>query len=55
MDDEEARFKIQEQFGRAYNDDDFIIFNVAVRYPETVVSNRLEPRQEIIVNTQLGE
>ncbi|XP_076675090.1 glycerophosphocholine phosphodiesterase GPCPD1 isoform X4 [Andrena cerasifolii] len=36
MDDEEARFKIQEQFGRAYNDDDFIILNVAVRYPETV-------------------
>ncbi|XP_031850535.1 glycerophosphocholine phosphodiesterase GPCPD1 isoform X2 [Nomia melanderi] len=36
MNDEEARFKIQEQFGRAYNEDDFIVFNVAVRYPETV-------------------
>ncbi|XP_076161631.1 glycerophosphocholine phosphodiesterase GPCPD1 isoform X2 [Ptiloglossa arizonensis] len=36
MNDEEARFKIQEQFGRAYNEDDFIIFSAAVRYPETV-------------------
>ncbi|XP_078044798.1 glycerophosphocholine phosphodiesterase GPCPD1 isoform X2 [Augochlora pura] len=36
MNDEEARFKIQEQFGRAYYEDDFIVFNVAVRYPETV-------------------
>lgn len=36
MNDEEAHFKIQEQFGRAYNEDDFIIFNVAVRYPETI-------------------
>ncbi|KZC11953.1 Glycerophosphocholine phosphodiesterase GPCPD1 [Dufourea novaeangliae] len=36
MSDEEARFKIQEQFGRAYHEDDFIIFNVAVRYPEIV-------------------
>ncbi|XP_076232782.1 glycerophosphocholine phosphodiesterase GPCPD1 isoform X2 [Calliopsis andreniformis] len=36
MNDEEARYKIQEQFGRAYNEDEFIIFNVAVRYPETV-------------------
>ncbi|XP_076654229.1 glycerophosphocholine phosphodiesterase GPCPD1 isoform X2 [Halictus rubicundus] len=36
MNDEEARFKIQEQFGRACHEDDFIVFNVAVRYPETV-------------------
>ncbi|XP_015189141.1 PREDICTED: glycerophosphocholine phosphodiesterase GPCPD1-like isoform X2 [Polistes dominula] len=36
MNDEEIRFKYQEQFGRAYVEDDFIIFNVAVRYPETV-------------------
>ncbi|XP_017875256.1 glycerophosphocholine phosphodiesterase GPCPD1-like isoform X2 [Ceratina calcarata] len=36
MNDEEARFKIQEQFGRAYNEDEFVIFNVAVRYPETI-------------------
>ncbi|KOC63791.1 Glycerophosphocholine phosphodiesterase GPCPD1 [Habropoda laboriosa] len=36
MNDEEAHFKIQEQFGRAYNEDEFIIFNVAVRYPETI-------------------
>ncbi|XP_043253704.1 glycerophosphocholine phosphodiesterase GPCPD1-like isoform X1 [Colletes gigas] len=35
-DEEEARFKIQEQFGRAYNEDEFIVFNVAVRYPETI-------------------
>lgn len=41
MNDEEARFKIQEQFGRAYNEDDFIIFSAAVRYPETVVSNHI--------------
>lgn len=38
MNDDEACFKYQEQFGRAYNEDEFIIFNVAVRYPETVVS-----------------
>lgn len=36
MNDEEANFKYQDQFGRAYNDDEFLIFNVAVRYPETV-------------------
>ncbi|XP_034182768.1 glycerophosphocholine phosphodiesterase GPCPD1 isoform X3 [Osmia lignaria lignaria] len=36
MNDEEAHFKLQEQFGRAYNEDEFIIFNVAVRYPETI-------------------
>ncbi|XP_076383974.1 glycerophosphocholine phosphodiesterase GPCPD1 isoform X3 [Megalopta genalis] len=36
MNDEEAHFKIQEQFGRAYHEDDFIVFNVAVRYPETI-------------------
>lgn len=38
MNDEEARFKFQEQFGRPYNEDEFVIFNVAVRYPETIVS-----------------
>ena len=38
MTDEEATFKYQEQFGRAYDEDEFLIFNVAVRYPETVVS-----------------
>jgi hypothetical protein len=38
MNDEEAHFKYQDQFGRAYSDDEFLIFNVAVRYPETVVS-----------------
>lgn len=37
MNDEEARFKLQDQFGRAYNEDEFIIFNVAIQYPETVV------------------
>ncbi|XP_011162338.1 glycerophosphocholine phosphodiesterase GPCPD1 [Solenopsis invicta] len=36
MDDEEARFTFQEQFGRPYNENDFLIFNVAVRYPETI-------------------
>ncbi|KAL6449256.1 hypothetical protein ACFW04_000713 [Cataglyphis niger] len=36
MNDEEARFKSQEQFGRPYNEDEFLIFNVAVRYPETI-------------------
>ncbi|XP_035718049.1 glycerophosphocholine phosphodiesterase GPCPD1-like isoform X2 [Vespa mandarinia] len=36
MNDEEAHFKCQEQFGRAYKEDECIIFNVAVRYPETV-------------------
>ncbi|KAK2576031.1 hypothetical protein KPH14_007381 [Odynerus spinipes] len=35
MNDEEARFKYQEQFGRAYKEDEFVNFNVAVRYPET--------------------
>lgn len=38
MNDEEAHFKYQEQFGREYNEEDFVIFNVAVRYPETIVS-----------------
>lgn len=42
MNDEEAHFKMQEQFGRAYNEDEFIIFNVAVRYPETIVSNHIK-------------
>ncbi|KAG7208839.1 hypothetical protein KM043_015026 [Ampulex compressa] len=36
MNDEESHFKFQEQFGRAYNEDEFVIFNVAVRYPETI-------------------
>ncbi|XP_012226995.1 glycerophosphocholine phosphodiesterase GPCPD1 isoform X2 [Linepithema humile] len=36
MNDEEARLKFQEQFGRPYNEDEFVIFNVAVRYPETI-------------------
>ncbi|XP_011868687.1 PREDICTED: glycerophosphocholine phosphodiesterase GPCPD1-like [Vollenhovia emeryi] len=36
MNDEEARFTSQEQFGRPYNEDEFLIFNVAVRYPETI-------------------
>lgn len=36
MNDEETRFKYQEQFGRACKEDEFIIFNVAVRYPETI-------------------
>ncbi|XP_051167011.1 glycerophosphocholine phosphodiesterase GPCPD1-like isoform X2 [Leptopilina boulardi] len=36
MNDEEAHFKYQAQFGREYNEDDFVIFNVAVRYPETI-------------------
>ncbi|XP_031779389.1 glycerophosphocholine phosphodiesterase GPCPD1 isoform X2 [Nasonia vitripennis] len=36
MNDEEAQFKYQAQFGRAYDEDGFLIFNVAVRYPETV-------------------
>lgn len=40
MNDEEARFKFQEQFGRPYDEDEFLIFNVAVRYPETIVSFR---------------
>lgn len=38
MNDEEARFTFQKQFGRPYNEDEFLIFNVAVRYPETIVS-----------------
>ncbi|XP_044014465.1 glycerophosphocholine phosphodiesterase GPCPD1-like isoform X1 [Aphidius gifuensis] len=36
MNDEEARYKYQEQFGRAYEDDECVIFSVAVRYPETI-------------------
>ncbi|XP_008553502.1 glycerophosphocholine phosphodiesterase GPCPD1 isoform X1 [Microplitis demolitor] len=36
MNDEEATYKNQEQFGRAYEEDEFLIFNVAVRYPETI-------------------
>lgn len=42
MNDEEARLKFQEQFGRPYNEDEFVIFNVAVRYPETIVSFHVE-------------
>lgn len=38
MNDEEATFKYQEQFGRTYEEDEFLIFSVAVRYPETIVS-----------------
>ncbi|XP_043276191.1 glycerophosphocholine phosphodiesterase GPCPD1-like isoform X2 [Venturia canescens] len=36
MNDEEATFKYQEQFGRAYQEDEFVVFNVAVRYPDTI-------------------
>lgn len=36
MNDEEAKFKSQEQFGRPYNEDEFVIFNVAVRYTDTI-------------------
>lgn len=36
MNDEEAQFRYQEQFGRAYAEDDCIIFNIAVRYLESV-------------------
>lgn len=42
MNDEEAKFKSQEQFGRPYNENEFLIFNVAVRYTETIVSFRVE-------------
>lgn len=42
MNDEEAKFKSQEQFGRPYNEDEFLIFNVAVRYTDTIVSFRVE-------------
>ena len=42
MNDEEARLTIQEQFGRPYNEDEFLLFNVAVRYPETIVSFHLD-------------
>lgn len=42
MNEEEARFKSQEQFGHPYNEDEFLIFNVAVRYPETIVSYHVE-------------
>nr|XP_050862729.1 glycerophosphocholine phosphodiesterase GPCPD1-like isoform X1 [Vespula vulgaris]XP_050862730.1 glycerophosphocholine phosphodiesterase GPCPD1-like isoform X1 [Vespula vulgaris] len=36
MNDEEAQFRYQEQFGRAYAEDECIIFNIAVRYLESV-------------------
>ncbi|XP_033229082.1 glycerophosphocholine phosphodiesterase GPCPD1-like [Belonocnema kinseyi] len=36
MNDEEVSFKHQEQFGRVYNEDDFLVFNVAVLNPETI-------------------
>ncbi|CAD6227564.1 GSCOCG00001248001-RA-CDS [Cotesia congregata] len=36
MNDDEATYKNQEQFGRAYEDDEFLTFSVAVRYPETI-------------------
>ncbi|XP_032674254.1 glycerophosphocholine phosphodiesterase GPCPD1-like isoform X1 [Odontomachus brunneus] len=36
MNDEEARFQVQEQFGRPYDEDEFALFSVAVRYPETI-------------------
>lgn len=43
MNDEEATLKYQEQFGRAYVEDEFVVFNVAVRYPETIVSIKQNP------------
>ena len=46
MNDEEASFKYQEQFGREFAEDEFIIFNVAVRYPETMVSNKDSKKQK---------
>lgn len=52
MNDQEAHFKYQAQFGRVYDEDDFLIFNVAIRYPETVVSvlNKLNKHEANIVN-----
>ncbi|KYQ47374.1 Putative glycerophosphocholine phosphodiesterase GPCPD1 [Trachymyrmex zeteki] len=41
MNDEEARLMVQEQFGRPYNEDEFLLFNVAVRYPETIRRDRM--------------
>ncbi|XP_046466524.1 glycerophosphocholine phosphodiesterase GPCPD1 isoform X1 [Neodiprion pinetum] len=36
LNDEDVCFKYQDQFGHAYRDEEFIVFNVAVRYPETI-------------------
>lgn len=37
LNDENPRLKLQDQFGRVYNEDDCMIFNVAVQHPETIV------------------
>ncbi|XP_011302442.1 glycerophosphocholine phosphodiesterase GPCPD1 isoform X2 [Fopius arisanus] len=36
MNDEEATFRYQQQFGRPYEEDETVIFSVAVRYPDTI-------------------
>lgn len=36
MNDDEAKYSYQKQFGRAYEDNECLIFSVAVRYPETI-------------------
>lgn len=51
MNDEEATYKNQEQFGRAYEEDEFLIFNVAVRYPETIVSIKNNIKNLYIINS----
>jgi hypothetical protein len=41
MNEKEWEFRLQEQFGRAYNPSDCIIFSVSMHFPETVVSINL--------------
>lgn len=38
MNENEWEFRLQEQFGRAYNPNDCIIFSVSMHFPEAVVS-----------------
>lgn len=38
MTDEDCDFRVQEQFGRVYREDDFFNFQIQVLSPDTVVS-----------------
>jgi len=42
MTDGENEFRAQAQFGRAYNKDDVIIFNISLHNPEMVVRTLLQ-------------
>lgn len=37
MNPRERQFKFQEQFGRGFSEDEFIVFQLLVLHPETIV------------------